>query len=97
MISVSLNLRNPWSQQFKNLWSKAYPTPHPSKYIELEVYKDSSLLSINFSWTMRTSHAGLDFDFGLFGYCLHFQFYDIRHWNYTEGRWMFYTEEEGLH
>lgn len=97
MISISLNIRNPWSQQFKNLWNKVYLTPHSSKYIELEVYKDSNLLSLNFSWTIRTSHAGVDFDIGLFGLGFHFNFYDIRHWNYTEGRYMIYTEELGEH
>ena len=94
MISINVNLRNPWSQQFKLLWNKVYTSPHPSKYIELEAYKDSSLLSLNFNWTMRTSHAGLDFDFGLFGYCFHFQFYDIRHWNYAEGRYYIIGETE---
>jgi hypothetical protein len=55
------------------------------------------MVSFNFSWTIRQSHAGLDIDFGLLGYCFHFNFYDNRHWNYTEGRWMKYTEELGEH
>ena len=97
MIGISFNLRNPWSQEFKNLWNKVIDTPHPSKYIELEVYKDSSLLSFNFSWTIRQSHGGLDFDLGLFGYCFHFNFYDIRHWNYEAGRYYKYSEELGEH
>ncbi len=67
------------------------------KYVELEVYRDSSLLSINFSWTIRQSHAGLDIELGLLGYCVHFNLYDNRHWNYTEGRWMRYSEELGEH
>ena len=97
MISLSLNLRNPWSQEFKNFWSRAYDTPFENKYIELEVYKDSSLLAINVNCTIRQSHAGLYFEVGLLGYCFHFQFYDIRHWNYTEGRYYKYSEELGEH
>lgn len=97
MINFSVNLRNPWSQEFKNLWCKAYPTLHPSKYIELEVYRDSSLLSININWTIRQSHSGLDIEVGLFGYCFHFNFYDIRHWNYEAGRYYKYSEELGEH
>lgn len=96
MLSLAMNLRNPFSQQFKNLWSKIWGID-PHKYIELEVYRDSSLLSFNFSWTIRQSHAGLDIELGLFGYCVHFNFYDNRHWNYTEGRWMRYSEELGEH
>jgi hypothetical protein len=50
-----------------------------------------------FNWTVRQSHAGLDLELGLFGYNVHFNFYDNRHWNSKEGRWMFYNEEEGMH
>lgn len=96
MINFNFNIRNPYSQQFKNLWCKMWGV-NLHKYIELEVYKDSSLLYINFNWTIRQSHAGLDIELGLLGYCVHFTFYDNRHWNYEEGRWMFYTEEEGFH
>lgn len=97
MINISFNLRNPWSQEFKNLWCRVYDTPHKNKFIELEVYKDSSLLSCNFSLTTRQSHAGLDIEVGLFGYCFHFNFYDMRHWNYEAGRYYKYSEEEGSH
>lgn len=96
MISFSFNLRNPWSQQFKNLGSKIwYVAEH--KYAELEFYKDTSLLSVNFNWTIRQSHAGLDIELGLLGYCVHFNIYDNRHWNSEEGRWMKYSEELGEH
>ena len=97
MISINFILRNPWSQQFKNLWNKVYPTPNPSKCIELEVYRAAVLFLFNVSWTIRTSHAGLDFEFGLLGYCVHFQFYDIRHWNHEAGRYYIYSEELGEH
>jgi hypothetical protein len=50
-----------------------------------------------FNWTVRQSHAGLDLELGLFGYNVHFQFYDNRHWNVKEGCWMVYTEEDGEH
>lgn len=96
MISLNLSIRNPYSQEFKNIWNKSYAA-FKHKYIELEFYKDSSIVSVNVNWTIRQSHAGLDIEVGLLGYCFHFNFYDNRHWNYTEGRWMFYTEEEGLH
>jgi len=36
-------------------------------------------------------------DIGLLGYSLNFNFYDNRHWNTTEGRWMRYNEELGEH
>jgi hypothetical protein len=87
MISVNFNLRNPWSHEFKNLWNRAYNTPFANKYIELEIYKDSSLASFMFNWTMRQSHAGVDLDMGLLGYNAHIQFYDGRHWNSDTNNW----------
>lgn len=96
MLSINLTLRNPYSQTFKNLWNHVWYV-HKHKYLELEVYRDSSLISVNCNWTIRQSHAGLDIEIGLLGVCVHFNLYDTRHWNYTEGRWMFYTEELGEH
>lgn len=97
MISFNFNLRNPWSNEFKNLWCRAYDTPFAHKYIELEIYKDSTLVSFMINWSVRQSHAGLDIDIGLCGYNVHFNFYDNRHWNVDEGRWMRYSEELGEH
>lgn len=97
MLSLNLNIRNPWSNRFENLWNKVYSTPHPSKYIELEVTRDFTLVTFMFNWTIRQSHAGLDLELGIFGYCFHFNFYDIRHWNTEAGRYYIYSEELGEH
>lgn len=95
MISFNINIRNPWSTAFKNLWCRAYKTPFKNKYIELEVTKDSTLISFMFNWTVRQSHAGLELEIGLFGYNVHFQFYDNRHWDYGRGHYFNYNEELG--
>jgi hypothetical protein len=88
MISINFNLRNPWSNRFKNLWARAYCTPFKNKFIELEVYKDFTLVSFMFNWTIRQSHAGLDIDLGLLGYNVHFNFYDGRHWDIETNRYV---------
>jgi len=80
LLNLNFSLRNPWSNRFENLWCRAYGTLFKHKFIELEVYKDSSFLSCSLVWTIRQSHAGLDFELGLLGYCFHFNFYDSRHW-----------------
>ncbi len=85
MISFNFTLRNPWSTAFNNIWCRAYATPFKHKFIELEFTRDFTLVSFMFNWTIRQSHAGLDLELGLFGYCVHFQFYDSRHWNNTHG------------
>jgi hypothetical protein len=92
MISFNLNLRNPYSQTFKNLWCRSYVTRFKNKFIELEFYRDSSIVAINFNWSIRQSHAGLDIELGLFGYCVHFNFYDNRHWDRNTQKWEVYEE-----
>jgi hypothetical protein len=92
MINLALTIRNPFSQQFTNLWRRACNTPLKNKCIELEVYKDSTIITSSIVWTICQSHAGLDLELGLFGYCVHFNFYDRRHWNYEEKRYYIYEE-----
>lgn len=97
MISLNFNIRNPWSERFENLWNGVYDTPFEHKFIELEVTRDFTLVSFMFNWTVRQSHAGLDLEVGLFGYNVHFNFYDIRHWNRSANRYYIYNEEHGKH
>jgi hypothetical protein len=87
MISFNFNIRNPWSNRFKNLWNRSYNTPFKNKFIELEVMRDFTLVSFRFNWTVRQSHAGLELEAGVFGYCIQFNFYDNRHWDSDEGRY----------
>ena len=92
MISFNFTLRNPWSNRFENLWCRVYATPFDNKFIELEVTRDFTLVSFMFNWTVRQSHAGLDLEAGLFGYCVHFNLYDSRHWNSEKKAWETYEE-----
>ena len=89
MISVNFNLRNPWSNRFENLWNCVYNTPFKNKFIELEVTRDSTLLSVQFEWTVRQNHSGLRIALGVAGYCSQFTFYDSRHW---DSEWETYEE-----
>lgn len=93
MISLNFNIRNPWSTSFKNLWNRAYTTPFKNKFIELEVTKDFTLMSFMFNWTVLQSHAGLDIEVGVFGYNVHFNFYDNRHWDNGKNRYEIYPDE----
>ena len=98
MIHFNFNIRNPWDKSWSdNIWTKCYDTPHKNKFIELEVYKDSTLITLSTDLTIRRDHAGFDFEVGLFGYNFHFNFYDSRHWNDEAGRYYIYDEENGSH
>lgn len=93
MINFSFSLINPWSKRWKNVWTYSYNTPFKNKFLELEVHKDSTLISFMFQLSTRQSHGGLSMELGLFGYSFNFNFYDNRHWNYEAGRYFNYGEE----
>lgn len=90
MIKLSLNIRLPFDIKFKNFWCKSWTTPFEHKFIELEVYTTNNVVGVNFDWTIRRDHAGIDIQLSLFGYCLHFNLYDNRHWDYKTNNWETY-------
>ncbi len=92
MITLHFLIRNPFSQKFVNLWSRTFNTPFKYKFVELEFYKDSSLISFRVDLTTRQSHSGLNLEVGLLSYCVNFTFYDCRHWNYGASRYEYYEE-----
>ena len=87
MIGFSFTLINPWGKRWSNVWSRNYKTPFDHKFIELEVFKDTTIVSCMLRLTTRQSHGGLMMELGLLGYSFSFNFYDNRHWSYAENRW----------
>jgi len=97
MISLTLNIANPWSKRWRNMWCRSYATPFKNKFIELELLKDSTIISFMLRLSTQQSHGGLSMEFGLLGYSFNFNFYDNRHWNYEANRYFEYDEENGAH
>lgn len=98
MIYFNINIRNPrWWDRFTNIKNWCWKTPIKHKWVEVEVIKNDNLLRLEFQVTTQQDHAGCNLELGLFGYEVRFTFYDNRHWNHEEHRWMFYTEENGYH
>jgi hypothetical protein len=93
MISFSFNLINPWSKRWQNVWCRAYKTPFKNKFIELEILRDSTIISFMFRLSMRQSHGGLNMELGVLGYSVSFNFYDNRHWSYEYNRYFNPGEE----
>ena len=96
MIYFGFNIANPYSNRWENTWNYL-ANPFKHKYIELEMFKDNTVLTFSFRWSIRQSHAGVMIELGALGRSFLFQLYDNRHWNSKEGRWMIYTEELGEH
>lgn len=98
MIYFNINIRNPkWVERFENIKCWVFDTPIPHKYFEIQIIKNDNLLRLEFGWTVQEDHAGFNIELGLFGYEIHFTFYDNRHWNSEENRWYVYNEENGYH
>lgn len=93
MIYFNINIRNPWwTDRYANLWYKIGKTPLKNKYWEMQSIKTDNILRLEFSFTVREDHAGLNLEIGLLGYEIHFTLYDNRHWNYKLGTWQKYGD-----
>lgn len=79
---------SPLTVKFKNLWNRAWPTPFKHKSIELELYTTEAVIGFGFSWTCCRDHAGVDVQLSAFGICVHFDFYDNRHWDSSTHNWV---------
>jgi hypothetical protein len=93
MISFHFSISNPWAKDnFANLWHKDWLVAK-HKAIELEFIRHAyDLFNVHISTPMRTDHAGVAVIIALFGYGLHFTFYDTRHWNYDIKAWEIHNE-----
>lgn len=93
MIYVGLNIENPFSNRFDNLYCKEY-LYRPHKAIELELTKDNSFISFSFRWSFRADHAGMSIEVGLLGYSISINTHDTRHWDYDSDTWEVYNHDE---
>ena len=94
MIYFNVNIRYPkWCNRFDNIKCWAGKTFIKHKYWEIQVIKNDNLFRIEFGWTIRQDHAGVNLELGLLGYEIHATIYDNRHWNLDEERWYRYNEE----
>lgn len=97
MFNLKFNLTNPWWDRFETVYWTAGGTPFEHKFYEVQVMKSDDIVAFDLRVTTRCDHAGIDLWLGLFGYSINLNFYDNRHWNSQEGRWVIYTEEQGEH
>ena len=92
ILNIRFELTNPWSRQdfFKNLGciSKRL-TKYKSCELEHTFYS-GMLLDADIRWTRKQDHAGFEITVGVFGYGVHFMFYDVRHWDYETDKWVVY-------
>lgn len=78
MINFNIRFKNPFSDTWKILFFKSGLLGKNHAW-EFNVYRTSTIVSVDLNVTTRCDHAGLQTMFGLFGYDFEFHFYDTRH------------------
>jgi hypothetical protein len=81
----------PFSATFKSLFCKTFSLTE-NKSLEVESFWQPSTIIVIDLHRVKYDHAGFYFEFGLLGLSLSLNFYDRRHWNWDEDRFM--TDEE---
>ena len=89
MIYLNLNIRNPFSDRFENVWNNSKPITK-NKWWELEILKTENLFRFEFQYTIMQDHAGINIELGLFGWECHAGIHDSRHWDYENKCWKVY-------
>lgn len=93
MIYIGLNIENPFSNRFDNLYCKEY-LYGPHNAIEMQLMKDISFIRFSFRWSVRTDHAGIELEVGLLGYSISINTHDTRHWDYDSDNWEVYSNHD---
>jgi hypothetical protein len=85
MIYFNINIRNPWRKDstWETLYTNFGSAFIKNKYWEVQCAKSDNILRLEFAITHKQDHAGINLELALFGYEVHFRFYDGRHWNYV--------------
>lgn len=86
MIYFNFNIDNPWSTRWKTIWCKSGVLPN-SRAWEFNGYRTHHIIDIDFRFTQRCDHAGIQFILGLFGYSVEFHIYKTLHWDYKNNCW----------
>jgi hypothetical protein len=92
MINLNITVSNPWSNRWDILWTRSQVL-FANKAVEFNGYRTGSLINIDFSFSVRTDHAGMRLMLGLFGYEVELHFYDTRHWDSEWDTWVDYDKE----
>jgi len=81
MLYLSFRISNPFAKESEDCgWSKSFSVTK-NKMLVIEYSRSTVLLEISFSWTHRTSNAGLRLDLGFLGQQLSVAFEDARYWD----------------
>ena len=85
MLNFNFRLNNPFSKRWNTFFYKdGLITKH--KAWEIQAVTDNSIVSAEFSLSVRGDHSGVTLGVGLLGVSIMFCLVDTRHWNEEAGR-----------
>jgi hypothetical protein len=100
MIQFYLEIKNPFFKTSMNEWQRVYfefaKNVTKNKTFDMSISRHAYyLFSVNLNLDWRgNDHAGPKLQICLFGYSLHVNLSDNRHWNDEENRWVNYDNPE---
>ena len=86
MINLDFTINNPFSDRFEIVASTSKLLTK-YKAVEANMYRTATIIKLSLAYSIRRDHAGLQIEFGLFGYDCELNFYDTRHWDYKTHQW----------
>lgn len=91
---INISLYQPFFGKHKNLyWLEPRITENKCFCFQLAFYP-RCIFNFEFRLNRNQDHGGFEFNFGILGLTAEFQFYDRRHWNYDEKRYI--TDHEAI-
>jgi hypothetical protein len=86
MINLNFSIGYPFSDRFEIVASTSKLLTK-YKAVEANMYRTATIIKLSLAYSIRRDHAGLQLEFGLFGYDCELNFYDTRHWDYKTHQW----------
>lgn len=91
MFSISFSISNPFSRRWISVYNRVLQLSK-HKFMEIELMRDSGIISGSVRITARQSHAGVYISAGLLGWDIGIDLYDHRHWDRENNCWEKSTE-----
>lgn len=101
MIRLQFDFVNPWKHDveidYNRHWVDINRRLFGNRNFMFEIFRGApySIFKIDIDLAWRGSdHAGPGFEIEIYGYTIHCEFYDSRHWDWDRGAWEDYDDDQ---
>jgi hypothetical protein len=81
MLSLNLQVSNPWSSRFHTVKTWVGRMPFRNKYWEAQIYRSPEIINLMMNIYIRCDHARFELAMGVLGFGAQVSLYDNRHWD----------------